>query len=1476
VSAEPTPTSAPPTKRRRRLRRALKVVAVLAVVVAGVVVLAPTIATSGFAERRISAFATDFLGVPVRVQGVEFGWRTPLAIEWVSVDGDARESALLVVEDAGIPLTLWEIVRPFVPGMGEGKLDKVEIAVGGIAANAVRDASGAWNFQRLLDKFAAKEPAPPEEEEQPTQPAPLPVGEFAVHLKRVDLRMVDGTRGLTTGIEGGSLDVLWPGGANPLTADVAGSAVVGEERMPWDIRAKIEHWADAQGMLTVDKAVATVSSDGMMGAHQIDGGGFFAHAGPPATEPAALRIVLPLADAARLANAAKLPVALRGIDGTVDIAVDAMPQANGDVAFDATFKASMAGGGEIALDERIVRIPAIDAVATAEGVADPIGQSLRSVAARIDHPGLKLAADARDVSAATPIPKEWTFAFDADFGELTRRASEYLGGENAPMVEATLSLDGKSVASTTAPLEGELVLAFAPAKLNTLEPATANPAFLANGPVDLSALKTDATVQFEADPATRGGSARLARFASPLVRDVRFSAEAADAGATWSTELGARAALDPLLAFARQFVAEIPVDTLAGDIALDAKAAQNAERLIASSGTVEIASLEARFVEPAWTYAEPRTLATWNVAFDVANAKLADARATFENGLLKADATMHAKDGGENYKLSGDADVDKIAALAATLVPLPGVAGGAVAVRAEATRSADNKIAGKLSANSTRDIAWTQEGLANFAGPVAFDSTFVADLSVAPVRSARASVDAFSVGDIVRLASPATLDLAESGDFAAEWNVAADHAAALAVVDEDVLTTRGLALAIEGTSTFSGRATGHLVAVENRLEGPVVVEGGLDSTVASVKTKFGEMEATLEEIADAHKFRVDLDPANPQALRAKDEATLTIGYLGLPFGAELAGFSATTRTEYDAASGVAVTLDPWVLEEGFVIGDALQAFVPKTTLAGRIAFSPATSRLEVSGLSLDLEKVGALRTTSSFDQATAAFATKTELSIPDLAAAVDLVTYESESFRMPTVSGGLRALADIAGNVPKGALGPTDPLPATGRMEIAAANVGVAMADGLRVEGFDAVASVDIRDEGRETAFASKGGIARVAHPALPGRPPESIAWDATAALANATKLDAEVREFAVRGYGFGTRGTLRVDGLKELLRESDASALSRALQNLRIDGRGAIEQDFAGLTGVVGGFSGEGSLNLSGSLRSRPGNRFEASALVDFADASFSQVGVARVEGLTGTWELGKTLLLSNDAKAPFALPPGRFDVRAATFGAPPTETTVRDMTISLQGFDDGLRADGIVRDLLGGAATATARLSSRDGDPTVVGRFQMTGVDMRRVGGGEPTGRDIAAEINAVGDLRWRLRATQGDRILEDLAASFATTRIGRIAMAQLLERMDPEGDSPGIQNALAALRFGKPVGADGQMNTSLVTFGGQLELPFGLRVDLPIVDRQPVSDLVDVYDIRDSGDAAKLLRQGLALLLSRTLAEFENNMNPRENAP
>src|SRR5690606_28578437 len=100
-------------RKRRLLRRAIIGVGVLILLAILLVLLAPTIATSRWAENKIASIASKRVGRPVELSGLEFGWKTDLRLEHLAVlpaNGEPAHPAL-VVEDVHLPLTLLDILK---------------------------------------------------------------------------------------------------------------------------------------------------------------------------------------------------------------------------------------------------------------------------------------------------------------------------------------------------------------------------------------------------------------------------------------------------------------------------------------------------------------------------------------------------------------------------------------------------------------------------------------------------------------------------------------------------------------------------------------------------------------------------------------------------------------------------------------------------------------------------------------------------------------------------------------------------------------------------------------------------------------------------------------------------------------------------------------------------------------------------------------------------------------------------------------------------------------------------------------------------------------------------------------------------------------------------------------------------------------------------------------------------------------------
>ncbi len=1459
----PTPAATPP-KRRRWTRRLLLACACAAVLVVLLVLLAPTIATSRFAESRLSAELTRRLGMDVEVSGVDLGWRTPLRVERIAIgaDGASRERPLAVVSSATAPLDLRGLLRG-LPLSLEG------LAIDSLEVNAVRNAEGAWNFQPLIDFANALEPSAEEPAQAPTAPSPLPVAALKIDVARIDIRCIDEAAGVVAGWENGSFAALWPGGANPLSADIAGDIRFGDARLPWDVRAKIEHWIGADAIVTPGDIVATIASDGMMNAGQIADGGFFLHADPAGEST--VRVSVPLQAVAPLLAQADLPVALFDAAGEIELTVVATKRDDG--VLDASLALSAGGFGDanLRMADRVVYLAPVDLAIGATGTA-PAGMD-GPVSIELDlaqRGALDLHATATGTASAPP--SAFALEVESDFAELTRFAARLLHDTDATLAtgDMTLSVRGSTADDT---VRSDVAFDIRPGELLALHPFAEMPAAVPSVPLDLTPFSLAGAASVTAGLAEGSLAIETSSLKTPLAERlaVRASASGLRGELEWQARVDGDFDLATLFETARPFAVTPRIASATGTAALDVDVS-GAQRAVETRGSLDLHDLVLALSEPAAEYAEPETTLAWDLSYEGESGALSIAKAGFANSMLTADATGTAGPS-IDLKWSAGIDVDRTAEVAALFASLPGEAAGAVELSGSIAGAPGAELRGEVSLETTRDFAWRQEGLLAFETPLAVNGRFSADLSRAPVRSARIDIDEAGAGELMTLAAPLTASFAENGDIGFSAAIAANIAAVLGIVDPALWESAGLQLLTEGETTWKIDATANYDAATSAFAKPVVANIAIESVLPALEFAQGNLAGGLEEISDVHAIRIEVDPANPQAATVRDDWKLSVGYLALPFGAELAGLSATTALDRHSDGGVSIAFAPWTLDEGFVIGDTLGVFVPPLSLTGSIRSNAAFDRFAIDGLAFALEDIARFETTSTLDRTGNVFETDSAIVVEELSSLVDLVTFGDEaSFVVPGVSGGIDVRAKLSGTMPAAASPPGAPVDARGTATVEFDSLGLDW-NGVSVKELDSVLSFSTNEAGDAFEARLSGSAQSVSTDALAGSPPRDLSWDAGFGFGADGVASVDLREFAIGGYGTAVAGAATVRNVPAALAPQEGTALSRWLRTASIDANMRFAQDLAGVSGIVDGFSSGGAANMNATLRSIPGNRFELSALVDMQDASFDRSGAMRIEGVDGAWEFTKTILLSDESRAAVSLPPGRFTARHIVLGQPPLETHMSGATLTLQGFEEGLRMDAVVRDLLGGAATATGQLVSRDGDPSIVARIQTTGVDMRRFGGERDIEDDREAEINVVGDLRWRLRAVDGDRILEDLAVSFATTRIGRIAMARMLESLDPEGDTPSIQNALAALRLGKPVGAEGQMNTSLVSLGGELELPFGFRVGLPIVDRQPVSDLVEVYDLREAGGAMSALRRMLSLLLSKDLAEFESNLNAPE---
>jgi hypothetical protein len=480
--------------------------------------------------------------------------------------------------------------------------------------------------------------------------------------------------------------------------------------------------------------------------------------------------------------------------------------------------------------------------------------------------------------------------------------------------------------------------------------------------------------------------------------------------------------------------------------------------------------------------------------------------------------------------------------------------------------------------------------------------------------------------------------------------------------------------------------------------------------------------------------------------------------------------------------------------------------------------------------------------------------------------------------RIPALSGAAEARVELTGTLPPPDFDPmTSPLPVNGTVVATAHGVGVRMPM-LVVEGLDTDVAATVDGSARSGDAVTTLTIDRMFHPGLVLKPMRDTVLRADLRFDDIDRLSGVVHEARLRNYGAHATGRVEVSGLQAALASEETNPVRKWLGNLDIDSAMTLRQDLLSLSGIHPYVMLEGRLESTLAMRNQPARGLELEAETTIRDGGLVFADMVEASGVTGGWRTRKTLAARDVVLDRPALPPGEFRIAEASFGPPGRpglKANTRDVLLTMRGFDEPVRLGLEVRDLLGGNAVAQAALDLNGRDPVLSADMQVAGVDAGQLGG--LSSSDLRAwEINGAGSANWRLRAVGFDRALEDLTLRADSTRIGRLALSRLLEALDADQDDPRFQNARAALRFGTPVMAQARLDNSLVTFASELRMPGGLPLALPILDRQPLGDMIEVYDFDRFSPMFSLTRTGLLVLLAEDMQELEETLATLETAP
>ncbi|MEI6807375.1 MAG: hypothetical protein WCN95_01540 [bacterium] len=298
---------------RKWLRRTLYCVVVVLALLVLVIAIAPSLLFCRAAERKLSSVATQFIGRPVIIEDLAFGWRTPLHASRISLPAIEGEGGYPLVDIRGVSLQLTLTKIAMLPPYSLSvDIDKIEF-------NLVKTKSGETNLVSLLSKFSGTATnKPPAKPESGTSQLPvLPLRNLNINLHRIDIRFVDLQKGMAAGLEGGSVCLEWPGGNQPLTGKFAGDILLNKTRLPWELGIDLRSWINADRMLTINKAVLTIDSGGGTNAS------IFLDASAAGGRPNVVHIALPMTLITQVNKALNLSPVLPDLGGELDLRLTA-------------------------------------------------------------------------------------------------------------------------------------------------------------------------------------------------------------------------------------------------------------------------------------------------------------------------------------------------------------------------------------------------------------------------------------------------------------------------------------------------------------------------------------------------------------------------------------------------------------------------------------------------------------------------------------------------------------------------------------------------------------------------------------------------------------------------------------------------------------------------------------------------------------------------------------------------------------------------------------------------------------------------------------------------------------------------------------------------------------------------------------------------------------------------------------------------
>lgn len=1477
-------TPRPKKKRRRRwIRRLAVVVGALLLLLVLLVIFAPMMVTSGFGERKIASAAEGFLDADVTLEGLSFGWRTPLRIERaeVALPGGKR---LASVRGLAVDLTLTQALG-FARTMD---LEKLDVRIESVSAHVTRDAEGNLDVLGILPPSDSSTPSPDTGDGQAEMPT-LPVRAASVKIEKIDLLFTDEGINLTAGWEEGALEIAAPAWNQPITIDVKGQLRANDVRKPWSIRAKIENLVSGRGELSPARAVLTSGSDAMIHERQIADGGYFLRWSMEADAENVLRIEFPVTWGLDLARGALPTADLPAASGTLDLLVRANNRTAGGAtgapspwAVDASLELK-----QLRVANQLIDMPPLDGtlkLGTESGTGALVFGDNR---VEVDLPFLDVTAtagmiDARDLASVPRV----ALAVNADLDAMTRFVNRTVALRDEPNATGGISLEVGVEPAGGGAFDYAVGVDFRPGELVTLMPYSTDPALLGGGPVDLAALGTQARLTGRIMPGDRvprsqegttvaatgsedssspEGTAQVPEsflvtasvesFANPVLALAQFDASFDSGTMAWSAETSGGLDLRAIHAAVEPLGLAGPLEELAGRLEFAGVAAEGTAESVTSSGRVDLRDVVARIAGRDEPVAEQETSVAWDLSYattaGAATVRSLDIRSAALDLALRGNA---GTTGRLDIEMDATINLDEATRRAALFGGMPASPSG----RVDATAS----VVGDMAERVRADVRASTDG-AVAGHPMATDEPVPAEVAfgVEVEMSGGQPVRATVSGGRVRVGG--ALDMGVDAGWVADRPAGASGSAQATVSLEQALALVSPGYRARWPVTVDAMGT---VSVELDFDvaSPerAAATGVLLTEVAFAEWQTETGQGMVEDLADNRAFEVRWDAGGAAPLYYSDRGDFALAYVQATPGIEAGGLALESQVTFTSDGNTTAAVQRLALGQAAWFGEGGMAQVPAVELSGTATWDAGARVAALNGGRGSVDGVGSGQAGGFFDAAAGEWGTEFDIAMDDVGMALGLVDFPALA-ALPELGAALALTGRFDGAVPPQGIDPLRWIPATGFATLTVDRGYVLDFPRVAADGIAATAVLEMDEARRSVRLDVQGDVSELVTEAAIEKPLSDLRFRGQGAWRDFDRVTLGDGFLAAPTWGTEFTASADFEGMGEL---AGAWLAGTGLPFDRLLGSAQVGwvQEAAALDGFAGIQDSEGRLDIEARLDASPLRGVALGWDIEARDVSGGWAGMARVRDLGGTWSARKQVARAGGTALRETPRPGRFTMDELRLGPPDSPWLVRNAAATVD--FRGARFDGalLVGDILDGVAAGSFSLAKRDGDPVLAGRLEATNLNMALIGDLEGTGDSV--RVSSATDVELILGEFAATDVVNALMLEFQTTRVGGAAFRRLLQALDPEGEDPRIQNALLAARFGQPADLRASLINSLLTVRGEVRAPGGVVFGLPVLDREPAGDIVQLYGFDQRAALLGPARRGLLILLAEDFDELD----------